>query len=491
MVRTIKTPDSKAIATLINTALVPDIKSVTNTLKNFERIYETYPLFQQIDAEEIYRTCIVVIQQHTKDALLRYNALRLLKFAMTTEDLLRVHAEDIWSLYKETIFDPNGNIRNAGLQLMSRYRFGMSFIADSYQFRKRKYGKKRAAEIKHFQKMLIEQCIELFEIERTYREQHSYLEELQEELLNGIPRGSWDTKDKYLKTIRRGMEEVTRGIFIEKLAEKHGYQLPQHWLFDGQVQEQVTEWPPGTEGDIAGILIDPAGTQPVIISDPPNPKSFSSFEEYQEALTVRDEFLEKAEAISTVLSSCKSEEEIAVAMEALGFEPRDDAPCNRPWCIDRYGCVSVTLIELLQDIEAEFFDTPLSPEQQLLSEKDIEQCILRGCHALPPAWFAENARECTVFRWFMNLMGFLIWNERKVPFASLSQDSLESAFVREAYLFTLSALRGHSWKQQHEGKGLIEAFLTENDLLQPEDARNLLQEFKGSLLRMEKVHDFA
>lgn len=429
----------------------------------------------------MYRECVRIIRT-SDNSILRYNALRLLKYAVTTEDFLRRYAPDIWMLYKETIFDPDGNIRRAGCQLMRRYRFGMTFIADPFPLKKKRRDEKSTEEIRRFEKMLIEQCLELFEMEQRYRKEHPRVERKRP---SGFLPGSWDTKDVYLRNIRRGMEEATRGIFIEKLAEKHGYELPRHWLFEGQLQEQEHEWPPGTEGDLAGVLIDSKGDMPMLVSDPPNPKSFSSFEEYQEALALRDDFLEKATTVSAILSSNKSEEEIDKAMEVLGFQKHDDAPCNRKWCIERYGCVAMTLIDVLREIEDDFFSSSLAPKNQLLSREEIERCERIGCHALPEKWFAEETREHAVFRWFMNVMDVLGWNERRVPFASLAKDAVESAFVRETYLFTLSELRGYPWEQEREGKGLIAGFLEENDLLRSDDALSLCKEFERLVSRKE------
>ena len=123
-----------------------------------------------------------------------------------------------------------------------------------------------------FQKMLVEQCLDLFDMEKQYRETHPEIEKI--ERMYGVDRGSWDTEDKYLKTIRRGIEEATRGTYIEKMTEKHGYTLPRHWLFEGQHPSEDAEFYPA-DGDIAGALLDRTGKQPVIVSKPPDPHSFS------------------------------------------------------------------------------------------------------------------------------------------------------------------------------------------------------------------------
>ena len=307
--------------------------------------------------------------------------------------------------------------------------------------------------------------------------------DIEEECLPGFIPGSWDTEDKYLKTIRRGMEEATRGISIKKYAKKHGYELPCHWLFDNHDEEQAIEWPQGTEDDIAGAMIDSTGKQPMVVSDPPDPKKFSSFEEYKQALEIRDTFLDHVEIVNSILTYGKNQEEIDKAMEAIGYQKHDDAPCNRPWCIERYGCVAMTLMNVLRDIEEFFFDHSLATENRLLSDKDFERCELLDCHALPLKWFEAGIQEHEVFRWFVNLMDVLVWNERKVPFASLAEDPLECAFVREVYLFTLSVLRKRPWSHEQEGKDLIAGFLADNDLLQAEDAANFLKNFKRCYLK--------
>ena len=48
---------------------------------------------------------------------------------------------------------------------------------------------------------------------------------------------SWETHDKQLKTIRRAIEEATRGTLLSEWAADHGYTLPEHWTLDNVPQE--------------------------------------------------------------------------------------------------------------------------------------------------------------------------------------------------------------------------------------------------------------
>jgi len=77
----------------------------------------------------------------------------------------------------------------------------------------------------------------------------------------------------------------------------------------------------------------------------------------------------------------------------------------------------------------------------------------------------------------MDLMWALEWNERRVPFPFLANDPLTFAFIREAYWFTLSALRKRPWPQEREAAGLIETFLADTDLLRAKDASRLRKTF--------------
>lgn len=233
------------------------------------------------------------------------------------------------------------------------------------------------------------------------------------------------------------------------------------------------------EGDREGAILSTDGKDPVYISAPPQPKDFSTFEEYQEALALREHFQRHVETVNTILSSGKNEEEIEAAMAALGFQKHDDAPCGRSWCIERYGCVSVNLVHMQRFFEEHVLDVSLQPENRLLSEREILQSQKEGCLALPQEWCTEGSREQCALRWFLELYDWLSWNCKKVRMEDLAREPVSAAFLREAYWWTLHVLRHRPLPSSWQGRVLIEEFLRVTDLLDKKDAEELVKVFLG------------
>ncbi|MEI8230867.1 MAG: hypothetical protein WCG83_07080 [Candidatus Peregrinibacteria bacterium] len=198
------------------------------TLKKLEKNFNMYPHLQPKDAEELYVGCRTLLHSTQKSGV-HYNTVRLLKYAVTTDELLYSRAEELWTLIRSTLFDIDGNVRNAGIQLLSRYRFGMSCVVDLWP-EHRKIGVAKQAIIERMEKLMVEQLLDLFRLEEQYLADHPEI--VEEEESSSYFLRSWETKDKHLKTIRRAIEEDTRGTFIQKLAVRHGYKLPQHWILE-------------------------------------------------------------------------------------------------------------------------------------------------------------------------------------------------------------------------------------------------------------------
>jgi len=175
--RSIDHPSAVPITSLLRAAQSQPIKHFTQALHALEKEYGLYPTFRVEDSVCLFHECRRLVE-HSQKKVARYNALRLLRYVVTTEDFLRVHAKDVWTLCRATLFDPDGNVRNAGVQLFSRYRFGLSLIADPWKLRKKKIGKKKQEEMDHFQKMLVDQFIELHELETSRVKDHANEEEL-------------------------------------------------------------------------------------------------------------------------------------------------------------------------------------------------------------------------------------------------------------------------------------------------------------------------
>lgn len=466
------------VTALLDAAKSEPVKNFTQMLRSLEKEFETYPEFLMEDAERMFRSCRMLFEK-SKNKVVRYNALRLLKYVVTTKDFIRVHAEEVWSLIKKAIFDPDGNVRNASVSLLSRYRFGLSCITDQYSFRKRRISKKKQEEIDKFQKMMVEQFLELYDMEQGYAEDHADEDELWKVSMGRIV-PSWETRDKILKTIRRALEESTRYLRLEKIAGKYGYKLPNYFMLDSYEPEEPEKYVPYQErGDKEAAVSSPDGTNPMILSSPPNPKDFRTFEEYEGALELRDYFINKVMQVEAVMSSCKSEEEKDAAMAALGFQKHLDAPCMKKWCEENYGCVSRNLMWHMRFFEECVFEGQLKPENMLLSDQEIQSCEEELCAALPEEWINVGSRKQSVFAWFIDLMNWFEWNQDKTSLEELASEHVFAAFMQEVYWWVMHVLRDRQLPDGWKGRPFIEEFLKSTHLIKKDDAKELLERFLG------------
>jgi hypothetical protein len=153
----------------------------------------------------------------------QFNCIRLIRYALSNDSFFINHYQEIWQVYQLTVFHSSGNVRNAGVWLLAEYWFTMTIFIDdvvsSYNKIER-VNKKKKEEMELF---FVMNGMSLFELERDYVEQHKK-KLSKKEIGDGryIPFPS-ETKDPYLRTIRRGIDEIARGNFFDRLAQKHGY----------------------------------------------------------------------------------------------------------------------------------------------------------------------------------------------------------------------------------------------------------------------------
>jgi hypothetical protein len=62
-----------------------------------------------------------------------------------------------------------------------------------------------------------------------------------------------------------------------------------------------------------------------IIQPPPDPKEFSSYEEYKEAVYVYEHFLGIVEEMEKVFDNAKTDEELNQGLSVLGFRSVEDS----------------------------------------------------------------------------------------------------------------------------------------------------------------------
>lgn len=219
-----------------------DMKTFSNTMKKLEKEYDTYPHFSLEDAESLFNNCQRIFKQNN-DPVKRYNALRLAKYAVTSDQFVRINNnyQKIWEFFKNTIFHENGNVRNGGIHLLSRFYFEMTILADGLLLRKRI----PENEIENYQKFVVDMFLYLDKLERDYIAANINIipkDDLEDE--SGRPWGG-DTKNKYLRTIRRAIEEMDRGTWLRKLLVKYE-------IIDKEESEEEQKW-----DEFLNIMLNP------------------------------------------------------------------------------------------------------------------------------------------------------------------------------------------------------------------------------------------
>ncbi|MBI5152266.1 hypothetical protein HZA39_01925 [Candidatus Peregrinibacteria bacterium] len=209
-----------------------DMKTFSNTMKKLEKEYGIYPHFSLKDAESLFNNCWRIFKQNN-NPIKQYNALRLVKYVTTSDEFMKTNNnyQKIWEFFKNTIFHENGNVRNAGIHLLSRLYFEMTILSESSLLRK----KIPENEIEDCQKFVVDMFLYLEKLERDYTAANINIiskGDLEDE--SGRPWGG-DTKNKQLRTIRRAIEEMDRGTWLRKLLVKYE-------IIDKEKTEEELKW---------------------------------------------------------------------------------------------------------------------------------------------------------------------------------------------------------------------------------------------------------
>jgi len=217
---------SKEINDLLFRCRNEDQKSFTKTLRDLERGEGRYCIIGE-KGEIIFKECAKIFDEgeYDNNPTAQYNSLRLVKYAVDSPQALGEDYKKPWELYLKTIFHNDGRIRMAGVQLLDRYYFGLSFDLKPISFwqgKKRKTDKLQMEEIGNF---LIEKYLYLQKTEEEYLNKHQLrlFEKDLPDLVGTMPWAS-DTKDKFLKTIRIGMEVFFLRGPLEEIMGNYEYQ---------------------------------------------------------------------------------------------------------------------------------------------------------------------------------------------------------------------------------------------------------------------------
>lgn len=203
-----------------------DQKAFTQTLKQMEKEAGGSYFVMREEGVDLFHKCVDIYYRHENNSIIQCNALRLAKYALENEkNLVKIYKE-FWEIYENTLIHHDGRVRIAGLRMLDRYRFGFSCLQYPKEYILNKEAKKRKAKKEEAEKVIdytIKKFIELQDREAKYIKKHeSNLKTTDIPNENGKPWAS-ETKDKYLKAIRMGLEIFLRGTAFEELLKEKGY----------------------------------------------------------------------------------------------------------------------------------------------------------------------------------------------------------------------------------------------------------------------------
>lgn len=233
------------ILSILDCCQKQDEKKFTQTLKAFiQSMGGNYFSLKRPEAEQILHGCIDVFNQFS-NPVVQYNALRLAKYAVDHPEALGQNYKEPWKIYLRTIFHSDGRVRMAGVHLLDRYYMALVFdFKPIFLSGRRKFDPVRAEKMSRF---AVECFFHIQDIETEYLNEHQKLLRKTDlpDMNGGMPWAS-ETKDKYLKSIRMGLEVfLIRGPFEDLMAEfgyhmKQSKEFPENVIFGRWVKKGCT-----------------------------------------------------------------------------------------------------------------------------------------------------------------------------------------------------------------------------------------------------------
>lgn len=214
---------------------VPEVRNILNNFnlkksKNFTKLLEIFrkkygnwgPSDNKEDTNsdwvEIYeRTIKEYTNYHLEENdLARTNILRFTRLLAINKIIFIEYHEELINLYLSTITDKNGNIRNAGYRLLENMRFSLTFHSEPRE------DNDNPQKHKNLRKAWVNLFIDLVNQEIIYVKKKK--KELSScDYNNKYRTYSIDTRNTYLKTLRRGIEMIDRGMYFDKLLDEFGF----------------------------------------------------------------------------------------------------------------------------------------------------------------------------------------------------------------------------------------------------------------------------
>ncbi len=201
-------------------------KDFSEVLNKFKKKYTNYgPLYDKDGRwNEVVEKCLDLFIRFRENVHAKYNLLRFIRLLSANSFVLETYYQEIFSIYSTTVFDDNGNIRNAGFRIIENAKMGVLPAS-----------KKNIAR-RDLRESWMFLFFELLRIEKEYTQDNK------DSILRSDRHGrryrkwSTETKDKYLKNIRRAIEEIDRGYYFDRILEEFGY------LEDLRTKEQLMEY---------------------------------------------------------------------------------------------------------------------------------------------------------------------------------------------------------------------------------------------------------
>ena len=149
----------------------------------------------------------------------KYNALRLLKLSLLNRGIFwDIYMPIIW-LFLYCINHDYWNLRMESIHLLSELQFKTNLYTESYSFYKNKHTIKDKKLYNYCYPLLIDLFFRLWDLNDKYELENKKNISLKDRKKDGYIPCSYDTEDRYLKSIRRAIEELDRPHFIWKMEE--------------------------------------------------------------------------------------------------------------------------------------------------------------------------------------------------------------------------------------------------------------------------------
>lgn len=209
-------------------------------------------------------------------------------------------------------------------------------------------------------------------------------------------------------------------------------------------------------------------------SPPPDPKDFSSLEEYEAAVRLHEDFVNMSEKVTDAINNSETEEEYQKKMEELGFTMHEDEYCEGEWCQENQDCLYINLDCFQESFDETFFWKMLPAKDKIIPK---EFC----CDDVPESWKSLKTKEGKMIEWCLDMQDVLIFdNLQKISFIELAKQETVQNFCRSFYLTLQKIL--HKKRPTKKDIQIITEFLKRNDVLNAKISLKFLKQFEEILL---------